>query len=480
MKKNYLNTILLLFIVVWLFLNLGLANNFESTVFPRLSENNLTKYKSTSEYRQFDNITRWELAKFVVQYATLLQIPTGDYNCEFNDINWYDSSLQPYIIKSCNHWLMKWSNWNFFPDQPVTKAQVATIIGRTLFWFQDESMDPRYNNYFNIWFDHNIFTSIENKKTFGIENIQRWTAWEWFYNWFIQKHKITWQDTEISIETNSTLEQKNNTSINNSNWTDFSLDGIAIHEDWLIIQQEISVWEFQYVIKNNWWNRNISDMNTDWININCFIDNILVSNDTIPIMELSQWAMYTWTIKIHAWFATQQKYIDLFTILWKKDVMCSLWHNQWKTLDINESNNSYNTPLFLESRESISSKYEPMPIVFEKITQFYIRKSNVEIENPYYEIIVKNNWNNELLFNKENTLRLICSVWGWYSKHPADYLFDNLSIKSKETKTVRIDWQIDWIEGCVLRHQWYYSYSLFGPTQYLNDPNNNLQRRIEK
>ncbi|MBP6256469.1 hypothetical protein KA405_01810 [Patescibacteria group bacterium] len=60
-------------------------------------------------------------------------------------------------------------------------------------------------------------------------------------------------------------------------------------------------------------------------------------------------------------------------------------------MDINESNNSYNTPLFLESRESISSKYEPMPIVFEKITQFYIRKSNVEIENPYYEIIVKNN-----------------------------------------------------------------------------------------
>ena len=62
-------------------------------------------------------------------------------SCLFNDLDNAWADLKDVIKESCKLWLFKGSNWKFNPSQSITNAQVLTVIGRMLYWMQDESWE---------------------------------------------------------------------------------------------------------------------------------------------------------------------------------------------------------------------------------------------------------------------------------------------------------------------------------------------------
>jgi hypothetical protein len=58
-------------------------------------------------------------------------------------------TLVDHVLRACELWLFKGTNWSFLPTQPLTKAQALTVLVRALEWKQDEWVDPWWKNYFN-------------------------------------------------------------------------------------------------------------------------------------------------------------------------------------------------------------------------------------------------------------------------------------------------------------------------------------------
>lgn len=169
----------LLWVLLLAFNTIVSASSF-SAVLEWMYSNGLTKYNTETEYRPNDYVTRWEIAKFFVQYAKLKNLTKVNTNCSFWDIANYDSTLQPFIIEACNYGLMKWSQWNFRPNVNLTEAEAVTVIARTLFGLQNENANPRWTEYYNIASTYNIISgrdlwSLDRKAT-------RATVWTWLYN----------------------------------------------------------------------------------------------------------------------------------------------------------------------------------------------------------------------------------------------------------------------------------------------------------
>ncbi len=132
----------------------------------------LTKYNSVEEFRPFDSITRWEAAKFVAQYARLAVLPKDYLQCEFNDIQWYDSTLTPHIKQACYYGLMKWSNGQYRPEWLITEAEAITVVMRSVYGFFEETADPWYIAYYNRWEALWLITD-ETLDSVGTTNISR-------------------------------------------------------------------------------------------------------------------------------------------------------------------------------------------------------------------------------------------------------------------------------------------------------------------
>ena len=114
----------------------------------------LTKYNTRSKFRPFDSITRWESSKFLTAYGWYLSIvPEYTLTCAFNDVAWYDYTLTPHIQKACQMGMVKWHNWNYYPHNNITKWEALAVVLRPFVWLQDESVTPRYKNYYNIWYN---------------------------------------------------------------------------------------------------------------------------------------------------------------------------------------------------------------------------------------------------------------------------------------------------------------------------------------
>lgn len=141
-----------------------------------MNKNNITKYNTEVWFRPTDSLTREQAAKFFVEYynqklapkETDINVSTGNEdnllflltdqylnkdlsnlsNCTFSDIIKADNSLVSYIQKSCELWLMKWTNWNFDPKSKITKAQVLAVIWRMYYWQLDENVNPWWKNYY--------------------------------------------------------------------------------------------------------------------------------------------------------------------------------------------------------------------------------------------------------------------------------------------------------------------------------------------
>jgi hypothetical protein len=77
---------------------------------PWAKQHKLTKYDNKEDFRALDPISRGEAAKFTTQYMESQNIEaTSDSNCQFDDVENYDSTLRPYITTSCGYGLFKGS-----------------------------------------------------------------------------------------------------------------------------------------------------------------------------------------------------------------------------------------------------------------------------------------------------------------------------------------------------------------------------------
>jgi hypothetical protein len=137
--------------------------------------NGITTMDSLKKFRTDDSITRQEAAKMFVVFAKKVLGKTREegFSSECNetlDESWFgspngiddiDPTLSSYLVDACKANIMK--GWpiphtngamSFWPFQRLTKAQSLTILMRLVDGRQDESVRPRWENYYKkaaIW-----------------------------------------------------------------------------------------------------------------------------------------------------------------------------------------------------------------------------------------------------------------------------------------------------------------------------------------
>ena len=107
----------------------------------------MTKYINPIAFQPESLVTREQAAKFFVQYATKIAFKTIDTTryCAFDDLESADPTLKNDILQSCLLYLFKGTQWQFFPKELLTKAQVLTVLLRiTESQPLDESWNPRW------------------------------------------------------------------------------------------------------------------------------------------------------------------------------------------------------------------------------------------------------------------------------------------------------------------------------------------------
>lgn len=144
-----------------------------------MHNNWLTKYNAVSDYMPNQLITREQASKFYSQFAKVIWLDSNNNSaCEFTDISNADYTLLPYIIKSCELWLLKGAGNRFMPFDNITKAQAVTVVIRSLYGFLDEDVTPRYQNYYeqatSLWIIDYHVSEMD-------EDITRWEMWEIVY-----------------------------------------------------------------------------------------------------------------------------------------------------------------------------------------------------------------------------------------------------------------------------------------------------------
>ena len=115
-------------------------------------DNELTKFKNPRDFRSFDRLTREEASKIIGKFYKD-QLKWGQNSnissCVFKDLDVADYSLTDSIKESCKLGLFQWRGGNFNPRLSLTKAQAIAVLIRMFDGkLQDETLDPRYTNYY--------------------------------------------------------------------------------------------------------------------------------------------------------------------------------------------------------------------------------------------------------------------------------------------------------------------------------------------
>ncbi len=141
-----------------------------------------TRYDNNIDFKPEWFITREQAAKFVVKTRSAYNYPNNELGwldkkeCHFSSEN-IDPSLKSYVYTVCDLGIMKWSQWKFYPKQPLTLWQAVTILTRITNWSVYESNDSLwYKNYFILWYRNNLFAG-GGRNPYIIEwkyNVSRW------------------------------------------------------------------------------------------------------------------------------------------------------------------------------------------------------------------------------------------------------------------------------------------------------------------
>lgn len=157
----------------------------------RMREYGLTNASDISTYLPFENLTREQAAKMLVQFAKIegfAGLGSGNLSCNFSDLKTAENSLVSSIQEVCKLGLMQGSNGSFLPKQTLMKSEFITLLirlseGKKL----DENQTPWWRNYFIKARDLGL---INNDDALAIETpITRYETALIFYRFWI-KQKI--------------------------------------------------------------------------------------------------------------------------------------------------------------------------------------------------------------------------------------------------------------------------------------------------
>lgn len=233
------------------------ANNF-SEVYDWMYNNWLTTM-SLENYRQDDNVLRWEVAKFFTKFSEIkwLTKVKSEKQCLFNDLKWYDSTLIPHIINACEYGLVNWSQWFYIPNTLLSEAEALTIIIRSMIGIQDETLSPWRSEY------HRIAKQIWIIDTETVNDL-----WKPIKRWKIGLR--LWRSNSIDIESIDLTKKEiiidsDQTKVVVDNKSDWGNEWNIILK-WVYVESKDNAFNLVAEIKNIWkWNFELDLHQSVWM-----------------------------------------------------------------------------------------------------------------------------------------------------------------------------------------------------------------------
>ena len=150
-------------------------------------ENKITTMDSLEAANPDGLVTRWHLAKMVVNYMINVLWRKIPYDVTYNCLYWGDAEsvwesdeIRDYATKACAFGVM-WINMEnneFLPDSIVTRAEFWTVMSRVLWWDKYNIVDTDNRLYYE---DHlqelkksDVLTQINNPE-------DRWEIRKWVW-----------------------------------------------------------------------------------------------------------------------------------------------------------------------------------------------------------------------------------------------------------------------------------------------------------
>lgn len=182
------------------------AQESQQEVVDRMHQNEFTIYDTVSQYGRNRQVTRGEISKFMLKFAESewkAKVRTTQ-ECQFNDLEWYDYTLVPTIIAACEYGIIKWFEWNYMPNNPVTEAEFVTMLVRILMGQHDETESPWRKWYYEVAVRSNI-VDANDKSVWDLDTpALRGTVGTWLYKGALvdsNELKEEWkEDLKIALE----------------------------------------------------------------------------------------------------------------------------------------------------------------------------------------------------------------------------------------------------------------------------------------
>lgn len=317
----------------------------------RMFGNWLTKYNNKDEYRPYDNITREETAKMIWQAYIIFWYSQSVKNtaCTFQDADIINPELKPYINNTCQRWILKWANWNFMPQDSMTKPQIMAVLLRMFEQkASNENLIPRWNEYYTKW--KAIWLTKESNINNFDNKVTRYEVALLIYR--LQNIISNEQLKQISLSTLNWINSQTNSTWNTVQ-TEQIIDNLSNLFVWINVNEDPELIEAIHWMYDNWltqysspstynpfwsltreasakildifsnllWYSNIGS----WYSPNeCTFTDLQYTNDTLKthienvckkwLMQWSNWLFNPWTIVNKAQFITSL--IRMFE--WKK------------------------------------------------------------------------------------------------------------------------------------------------------------------
>ena len=159
----------------------------------------ITTQPTIESARINSSLTRQAFAKMVVNYlenVVWVEQPTS-ISCYFTDENKITDDLKPYAKKACAYQIM-WSNGkNFYPNDPIDRAQLWTVFSRILWW-------DLYNVEWKWYYVHHIKALkdvwiMNNTNNVVNTHAKRWDVFIMFkrmYEKFVSNTEKDWDSDE--------------------------------------------------------------------------------------------------------------------------------------------------------------------------------------------------------------------------------------------------------------------------------------------
>lgn len=117
-----------------------------------MNKNNLTIFKTVTDYKPNNYLRRDEAAKLFVNFAKLknkdVYIKTAE-ECKFSDLNDAHKDLKDIVLESCRMGIFQWANGKFMPRWSLINEQAVAVLLRVIGEKQSEvGVSYRSENYY--------------------------------------------------------------------------------------------------------------------------------------------------------------------------------------------------------------------------------------------------------------------------------------------------------------------------------------------